>query len=51
MDEKKHFDLDAFIQEYKSAKPLKVPELYILGILSLKDSSGYEIYKIIEHKG
>jgi len=51
MSKKEPFDLDKFIEEYKSAKPLKVPELYILGILSLKDSSGYEIYKIIEQKG
>jgi len=45
------FDLEKFAQAYKSAKPLKVPELYILGILSLKEYSGYEIYKLIATKG
>jgi DNA-binding PadR family transcriptional regulator len=51
MKTKQPFDLEKFAEAYKSAKPLKVPELYILGILSLKESSGYEIYKLIASKG
>ena len=47
---KKSFDMDKFINSYLEAKPLKVSELYILGILSLKDSSGYDIYKLIAQK-
>jgi DNA-binding PadR family transcriptional regulator len=39
------------IKSFKEAKPMKVSELYILGILSLKDSSGYDIYRLISQKG
>ena len=51
MPNKKAFDLYEFEQAYKTAKPLKVPKRYILGFLSLKDLSGYEIYKLIASKG
>lgn len=47
---KKSFDLDKMIEFYKKAKPLKVSELYVLGILSLKASSGYDIYRLISQK-
>ncbi len=50
MPSKKTFDLDKMVEEFKKAKPLKVSELYILGILSFKDSSGYDIYKLISQK-
>jgi DNA-binding PadR family transcriptional regulator len=38
------------MSEYTSAKPLKISELYILGLLSYKDTSGYDIYKLIAKK-
>ncbi len=50
MANKKSFDMNKFINSYIEAKPLKVSELYILGILSLKNSSGYDIYKLIAQK-
>ena len=51
MKQKHKFNLEKFAKAYKNAKPLKVPELYVLGILSFEDSSGYEIYKLIASKG
>jgi DNA-binding PadR family transcriptional regulator len=50
MPDTKKIDLDKLMSEYTSAKPLKISELYILGLLSYKDTSGYDIYKLIAKK-
>jgi DNA-binding PadR family transcriptional regulator len=42
--------LDKLYHDYTHTKPLKVPELYILGLLSFSDASGYDIYKLIAKK-
>ena len=47
---KPNFDLDKLYRDYTNTKSLKVPELYILGLLSFKDASGYDIYKLIAKK-
>lgn len=50
MAKKIKFNLEKFADTYKKAKPLKVTELYILGMLAYKDSSGYDIYRLIAKK-
>lgn len=48
--ENKNINLDKLMNDYTSAKPLKISELYVLGLLSYKDSSGYDMYKLIAKK-
>ena len=39
-----------FLESYKEPKPVKISDIFILGILSCKNLSGYDIYKFIEKK-
>lgn len=48
MDPKNIEDIKTFFGSYKEAKPSKASELFILGYLSHKDMSGYDIFKFIE---
>ena len=45
-----YLDIEEKIKFLKHTKPVNLPELLILGILSYKELSGYEIYKIFEKK-
>jgi DNA-binding PadR family transcriptional regulator len=47
---KTKINLDKLMKEYTTTKPLKTSELFILGLLSYKDTSGYDIYKLIAKK-
>jgi DNA-binding PadR family transcriptional regulator len=43
-------DRKEFLDSYNAAKPAKISDLLILGLLSYKNLSGYDIYKFIERK-
>ncbi len=50
MSKKAFINVDKLVREYTKPKPLKLPELYILGLLSYQDASGYDMYKLIAKK-
>lgn len=43
-------DIKKLLESYKVSKPPKISDLLILGLLSYRDLSGYDIYKFIERK-
>jgi DNA-binding PadR family transcriptional regulator len=48
MDPNNIQDVKKFINSYKEIKTSKVSELYILGLLSHMNLSGYDIFKLVE---
>ncbi len=48
MDPNNIEDVKKFVKMYKEIKPSKASELYILGLLSHMNLSGYDIFKLIE---